>query len=146
MAASERHVLRRLQKPLCASVYFSKSMTKTPIFAWPRRRRHRELTNASQRKMFTPIGGATGPTPLPTTRRRRRAKRLSRSDCPLHGPGRLPRGTFSFLPFGPGPHSPEEDHFTAVGLDGDAAGIYFGAAPEGLFDLAFDLDGRDAWS
>jgi len=95
--------------------------------------------------MFAPIGEATGATRSSTALFCAALDAYRDPIVHLHHPRRLPGGTFSFLAFGPGPHSPAEDHFTAVGLDGDAARIYFGAAPEGLFDLAFDLDGRDAW-
>src|SRR5580693_281371 len=63
----------------------------------------------------------------------------------LHHPRRLPSGTFSLLAFGPRSHSASEDDFTAIGFHRDPARVDLGAPPEGLLDLAFDLDGRDAW-
>ena len=61
MAAPQRQVLRRLQKPLARSVYFSISMTKTPYAvscaAVSLSSQHRQLVNKRiSEKMFAPVG------------------------------------------------------------------------------------------
>src|SRR5207248_7873558 len=66
----------------------------------------------------------------------------------IYHPGhsrRLPGGAFGFLAFCPGSHSAFEGHLASVCLDGDPARIDLGTAPEGFFDLAFDLGRLRAW-
>src|SRR4051794_17679845 len=133
VAAAQRHCLRRLEETLRAiGVFFD---VHNP-----------NLVSCCDGPAIPSNSGATGLVQL--LRGTRPAPVLNGYRYVIYHRGhsrRLPGSAFGLLAFRPGSHSAFEDYLASVCLDGDPARIDLGTAPEGFFNLAFDLGRLGAW-